>query len=175
MDSTPILNGAPAFIVLGFTVALAAYLRQVSLHAQEIIDKIKSNAVGSFPYNEGKSIAKHTKEKLQLLENTRSKIAKVTRPVFVLMFFIAIRLVLYAVSKLKFSQSADFLHFLHWFDLAISLSIMILVGGLWYMHESARTKDHYIGEMAAAWKKSQINDQSEHSGTPNKSLQLTAR
>src|SRR5258705_30558 len=91
MDSTPILNGAPAFIVLGFTVALAAYLRQVSLHAQEIIDKIKSNAVGSFPYNEGKSIAKHTKEKLQLLENTRSKITKVTRPVFVLMFFIAIR------------------------------------------------------------------------------------
>jgi NADH:ubiquinone oxidoreductase subunit 3 (subunit A) len=113
MDNTPILNGAPAFIILGFTVALAAYLRQVSLSAQDLIEKIKSNIVSSFPYDAGNIVQEHTREKLKLLENTRDNLSKVTRPLFILMLVIAIRIILFAIAKMKPFDSANYLALLH--------------------------------------------------------------
>ena len=154
MDSTPILNGAPVFIILGFTVALAAYLRQVSLNAQDVIERIKSNAIRSFPYDERNIIEEHTSERLKLLGKVHDSLSKVTRPLFILMLVISIRIILYSASRVVASDSGNSLRFLHWFDVVISFSILGLICGLWLMHDRARKDDSRIRKLTSVWEES---------------------
>lgn len=150
MDNIPLLNGAPSFTILAFTVALAAYLRQVSMTAQENLEKIKSNSIASFPY-EGDKAHKHTWEKLALLESTRNGISTLTPWLFGLMLIIAGRIVIDAFSRMFYTGSIIYLYLLHAIDLIITSSILLFIIGLWIMHRRARNKEHKVRELTDAW------------------------
>ena len=152
MDPTPILDGPPAFILLGFIVALGAYLRQVSVGAQNLIDEIESNRNDAFPYLTAEGTPSHTEAKLSSLRTTRDSVAKVTPWMFVLMLSLALRISIYAVSHMGWplpsllqEEEAR-----RWFDLVVSLSLIVLVLGLWFMHHRARTLDQRVRTIVGA-------------------------
>jgi hypothetical protein len=158
----PILNGAPGFILLAFVVALAGYLRQVSMNAQDRIEQIESNKHSDLWPKE----AEHTLDRVNLLRKTRRKIELVARPLFFLIAVVSLRAMLYALSRIAPSDmvyqyvgrastwwSAEWLRSI---DLGITFFLLLLVLAMWVMHESGKFKEKRLMEKLLAWREASI-------------------
>ena len=154
MQTDPILNGAPGFILLAFVVALAGYLRQVSVNAQDRKEQIESEKhPETWPKGEA-----HTVAKLNLLYNTKKNIEFLTFPLFGFIVIVAFRSVLYALTRLvvlhpvidrvagRFSNlwSNEWLSVI---DLLLTTFLLMLVIAMSTMHGWGKLKDQEIANL----------------------------
>jgi len=145
MNSMPILDGPPVFILLAVVVGLAAYVRQVSLGAQNLIDDIERAASNIYPYDPTR-LAQRTSAKLNLLRSTRKSLKGLTQVLFLFMTFVAVRVFVYARSRMGWTMLSSVFGEVarHWFDLVASIALPLLVIAMWIMHSRARRKDDKI-------------------------------
>jgi len=148
MNSMPILDGPPVFILLAVVVGLAAYVRQVSLGAQNLIDDIERGASNVYPYDPTR-LAQRTSAKLNLLRSTRKSLKGLTHVLFLFMTFVAVRVFVYARSRMGWTMLSSVFGEVarHWFDLVASIALPLLVIAMWIMHSRARGKDDKIRRM----------------------------
>ena len=144
----PILDGAPGFILLGFILALAAYLRQVSTAGQKLTDELEGGGATAFPYY--LAAPEIRKEKIDLLVATRSKLAYVTQALFVMLFFLALRMVGYAMARMGWVQLSPAETARDLFDFLFVVVLLGLVVAMWIMHTTSRGKDDEIRKRAVA-------------------------
>ena len=86
-----ILDGAPGFILLGFIMALAAYLRQVSTGAQKMIDELQGGMPTGFPYSQATPAVRS--ERMESLLGMRGKLVAVTHVLFFMLVLLAGRMI----------------------------------------------------------------------------------
>lgn len=138
----PIFDGPAAFILLGFLVALAAYLRQVSVGALDSVNNIHRGADSAFPYSRAPESIR--KERVDFLNGMRHQLARATYWMFWLMVVLGVRIVLYALSRFASLSRSAFDSFRHWFDFVLSLAVLSLVYIMWDMHSEASNNDEKI-------------------------------
>ena len=139
----PIFNGAPIVVVLAVFVALAAYLRQIAIAAQELLDKLRwDQEQAPLPWNRANSVSRELKIRLQ--EKMRHGLMILTQILFVLMFFVALRTLLWALEPFGALNHHIFQIALYVYDLAISGSLVVLVSTMWVMHTRNRKIDDAI-------------------------------
>src|ERR1051326_482715 len=161
----PILNGAPGFFLLGFVVALAGYLRQVSMNAQDRADQLKSGKYPELwpPQEES------TLEKIHLPHNTKINIEWVTPRLFLLIAVISVRAVLYALSRIAPSDKMSWWigwassvwspGLLRFVDLVITIALCVLVIGMWIMHAKGKRKEQELMDKI----QNRANQKADHS------------
>ena len=144
MDTAPILDGPPAFILFGFIMALAAYIRSVALDAQKQLDEIELGISKLFLLT-ADAPRQTTEEKMKSLRTTRKRLAWVTHALFALMVLLAGRIYFYAASRMNLdfpfaiSDAARY----RW-DVFVSVAVLALVATMWVMHTAARRKSDRI-------------------------------
>lgn len=157
----PVLNGAPGFTLLTFVVALAAYLRQVSVNAQDRIEQIETNKHPDV-WPVLPSPAEHTLDRLNLLQDTKRHIEWLTRPLFTLIVAVGLRAVLHASSRIPSSDSIyPYVQFasawwsaewLRRIDLVLTVLLSLLVFAMWVMHELGQCKERRVVAKLSAWR-----------------------
>lgn len=93
---TPILDGAPGFILLTLSVGLAAYIRQVYVATQEVYDKVSSGGLKEFwPLEK-----QYTQDRLKNLLYVQNRLRAVTFVMFLFICASAVRILFYAIGSL---------------------------------------------------------------------------
>jgi hypothetical protein len=143
-----ILDGAPGFILLGFIMALAAYLRQVSTGAQKMIDELEGGMPTGFPYSRTAPAVRS--ERLEFLVGMRDNLVAVTHALFFMLVLLAGRMIFYAIARLGWIQAPTADSARNWFDLGYVSAVFVLVFAMWVMHTRASSRDKTIRERAVA-------------------------
>jgi hypothetical protein len=135
----PPLSGTGQFAVLGFAVALSAYLRQLRASALELRDKIRGNEVWNYPPAEPQG-----RVKMKALDDIADKLA-FFGPFLIWLFLPTSGRILIGFA-LRFTQW-DSQRVLFSLDIVISLWLFLAFVGLAIAHYESRT---YHDEIRAA-------------------------
>lgn len=145
----PIFDGPPGFIVLAVLLALAGYLRQVSVSAQELRDRIKGDHTGTlFPWDRTSRELKE--QKITFQERMRIGLTRLTHLLFGLMCLFSVRIFLYALEPLGAARDSTYQGVLISFDLFLSVCVIFLAGRMWVMHAHNRAIDEDLRRRAEA-------------------------
>lgn len=155
--SPPIFSGPPIFVTLAILSALAVYLRQVSLSAQDLSDRIKGkHSTTPFPWDRVEGDFRD--RKIRLLLEVRHTIYEATLGLSSLIFLVGVRIFLYALEPLGASTSLLFHHTVVAFDLVLAASMVILLGFMWRAHTVSRGRDEQLrGEVEASLKQNSVD------------------
>jgi hypothetical protein len=133
-----LLSGPPEFIVLALIVSLGLYLRQVSLHAVELADKIRNRETWATPSHE-----KLRDKKIEQLDETSAMIELVSPFMILLSIAVGVRIVCDSIFRFR-DQIEAARRFLFSFDVIIAVGLLGTLMGLGYAHFDARRKDKRI-------------------------------
>ena len=154
----PILDGAPNFVLLAFTIALAAFLRVIGAAGQDLIDKLEGGADSApFPYNTPDK--KVREKKMNSLAATHLGLRKVTRVLFIMLLFLTLRLVVHATARIGWVQASSAEKMRDWFDFIFVLFLLVFIVLMWIMYGKARDSAAKIrSEAVESWQRSrQLN------------------
>jgi hypothetical protein len=130
--------GPPQFIVLSLIVALGLYLRQVSVHALELRDKIQLGDAWKGQYQK-----RYATQKIRQLEKTSETIMLVSPFVILLTLFVGIRIASDDVCRF-FYDSKHVPRAFYAGDLVIGIGLLAMLFGLGIAHFVARSRDSEI-------------------------------
>lgn len=154
----PIFNGAFGATILGFVIALGAYLRATYAANIERHDRLLAEHDKKlWPLS-----AQYTQDRIQNLKYVGKWLARVSQALFIFMFFILARLMAYAINAVP---SLKCIHSdatpLSKIDLILMgvLSLILLVGYLLHLKTSAKERAYHDAAcMALRIKQSENSD-----------------
>jgi hypothetical protein len=136
----PILDGPPPFILFGFLMVLAMYIRQLIGTVEDAVGKMMTRDA-PYPFHELPEIA-HSRQRTKIrdeyvhfLNSMRPRLICITWCIFLLVTALACRIVIYAMSRERWSFIGIERHsFKIGFDFTLSVLLLIFVAGMWIMH-----------------------------------------
>lgn len=155
---TPLLNGPPQFIMLAISVAFAAYLRQVSIHAAELRDKIRHGDVWNYPETES-----WAKNKMDELDLTSATISAITPFMFGFILLVSARVITDGVMRFHVLPGSH-PKWLYVADVLLAIWLFLIFLGLTIAHFKARRADALI-RLAARDKEDEIISRERQRGT----------
>src|SRR5258708_4383034 len=105
--SEPLLSGPPEFIFFAIIVAFAAFLRQLSLHATDLRDKIFHDEIWNFPPDKG-----YARDKMAEADKTSDAIRTVTPFMILMILLVCARIVCDSIVRIVCVPKGDPPHFL---------------------------------------------------------------
>lgn len=149
MHSLPTLTSPALLLFIALIFAIAAYLRQVSERATDLIEKIWGNEVPIYPL--GKH---HTDGKLDALQKKIDGLRKAAPWIIQLVIALAIyestRLFVGALPSSRF-QLFITTQIFPWVDLGFSIILIVLFCLLYRMHNRTRDRDKQVLEKTMEW------------------------
>ena len=145
--SSPIFNGAGAFTLLAIVLALAAYLRQVSVSAEELRAKIKGEQSDTpYPWRDASNAMRL--EKIALLNEMHGGLKWLMHILSWISYTLVVRITLFAFEVLGPNGDQSFERVLLWVDLVIAICLGLLVGAMYVTHLRFRRWDDTLRETA---------------------------
>lgn len=146
---TPILNGAPGFILLTLSVGIGAYVRQVYVGASETYDKIiRKKLEAIWPLDK-----QYTLDRLENIDNALLALRIVTIIMFAFILATSLRLIAYAMTAADMALLSD--ETLCKWDVVMTVWIGAAFGIMWIAHAvtSAKEREYHRLMRAEAKKK----------------------
>jgi hypothetical protein len=153
---SPILNGAPGFILLAIVVALGAYLRGVYAAANDLHEKIIIGGQAAWPLKKD-----YTQTRLANLQAVENRLKRITFHIFLFSIIVAVRLILFAVTVIPtFSVRGDntLLLILYWWDLLTMIALTVGLCFMWRAHsQTACIERDCVKKMRTAYNQNTQN------------------
>ena len=125
-----IFDGPPAFILFGFMMLIAAYLRQLFGAIEGLINHLNQ---GIAPYPFHKTEGARRQKLMETLEDIRGQLRPLTHLMFFLILLLAVRIFVYSLLPIGVELQTVKI----WFDFAFSICIVVLISIMWIMHTRA--------------------------------------
>lgn len=138
----PLLSGPPQFVILALIVAFAVYLRQVSLHAAELRERIVHGEAWNYPPTED-----FAKDKMMEADKTCDLIRFVSPFMILMIIAVSCRIVCESWVRLIYPRGTT-PAFLFSTDLFIAMCLFLGFFGLVMGHRTARSVDDRIRKAA---------------------------
>ena len=117
----------------------------MSVAALDQIDKLERKKDVPFPYDMASDTDRRAR--LDFLISTREKFSALANCLFIGLVCLAFRILLYAFTPAGICQT-QLITVKYIFDGALSLALVVLVVGMWFMHSRSKIKDAEIRERA---------------------------
>lgn len=155
----PIFDSPGVFTILAIIMALAAYLRQVALAWQDLINMIEGRDERTpFPWKDARNAIR--KAETRNLQEQREKLAHVTTWLFFALIGSSTRVLLYAAFRNEewpglIREIKDAI------DLTMCFGGIVLTLGLSIMHFRARKKERRLRDLAVKYQKLKLPSQAK--------------